>query len=275
MTFPTCNAVKPSGRLFCFSTTCIKNCDSVFPRKTSIRYTNNFVSSSPNSWFELLPWTFYPPDYALAAGPLGICISSFEDAYDGFPYCQAVQVTQCLMPKRLCSSLYGADLLALGSCCCLVGVENRCLVEASRAREMLSMRMNGTEANKPQEGGESPLMCLLLIPSHFGKISHQGDCGGANICSYTFCLSHDILGRGISVVLMYTPVLFAYPITFWDVTWGIAVVLMSTPVLSLNPVTFWDNKSTGGMCGGDATSSLLAYPITFWDSKSAGELPLC
>ncbi|KRY80332.1 hypothetical protein T4D_812 [Trichinella pseudospiralis] len=140
---------------------------------------------------------------------------------------------------------------------------------------MLSMRMNGTEANKPQEGGESPLMCLLLIPSHFGKISHQGDCGGANICSYTFCLSHDILGRGISVVLMYTPVLFAYPITFWDVTWGIAVVLMSTPVLSLNPVTFWDNKSTGGMCGGDATSSLLAYPITFWDSKSAGELPLC
>ncbi|KRZ41371.1 hypothetical protein T4C_2967 [Trichinella pseudospiralis] len=65
------------------------------------------------------------------------------------------------MPKRLCSSLYGADLLALGGCC----------------------------------AGESPLMCFLLIPSHFGKISHQGDCGGANICSYTFCLSHDILGR--------------------------------------------------------------------------------
>ncbi|KRY76275.1 hypothetical protein T4A_2785 [Trichinella pseudospiralis] len=190
----------------------------------------------------------------------GICISSFEDAYDGFPYCQAVQVTQCLMPKRLCSSLYGADLLALG--------------EASRAREMLSMRMNGTKANKPQEAGESPLMCLLLIPSHFGKISHQGDCGGANICSYTFCLSHDILGRGISVVLMYTPVLFAYLITFWDVTWGIAVVLMSTPVLSLNPVTFWDNKSTGGMWGGDATSSLLSYPITFWDRVRGGKCPL-
>ncbi|KAL1233952.1 putative membrane protein YuzI [Trichinella pseudospiralis] len=50
---------------------CPPNCDSVFPMKTSIRYTNNFVSSSPNSWFELLPWTFYPPDYALAAGPLG------------------------------------------------------------------------------------------------------------------------------------------------------------------------------------------------------------
>ncbi|KRX93279.1 hypothetical protein T4E_5683 [Trichinella pseudospiralis] len=40
-------------------------------------------------------------------------------------------------------------------------------------------------------------------------------------------------------------------------------------------ITFWDNQSTGGMWGGDATSSLLAYPITFWDSKSAGELPLC
>ncbi|KAL1227204.1 Facilitated trehalose transporter Tret1 [Trichinella pseudospiralis] len=101
MTFPTSNAVKPSGRLFCFSTTCIKNCDSVFLMKTSIRYTNNFVSSSPNSWFELLPWTFYPPDYALAAGPL----------------------------------------------------------EASRAREMLSMRMNGTKANKPQEVGRSCAFC--------------------------------------------------------------------------------------------------------------------
>ncbi|KRY94144.1 hypothetical protein T4C_2519 [Trichinella pseudospiralis] len=43
-------------------------------------------------------------------------------------------------------------------------------------------------------GGEIPLQCFLLISSHFGKISHQGDCGGANIRS------------GI----------FAYPITFWD-----------------------------------------------------------
>ncbi|KAL1227203.1 Autophagy-related protein [Trichinella pseudospiralis] len=59
----------------CFRPKCMAsmaaNCDSVFLMKTSIRYTNNFVSSSPNSWFELLPWTFYPPDYALAAGPLG------------------------------------------------------------------------------------------------------------------------------------------------------------------------------------------------------------
>ncbi|KRY64482.1 hypothetical protein T4A_1849 [Trichinella pseudospiralis] len=47
-------------------------------------------------------------------------------------------------------------------------------------------------------GGEIPLQCFLLISSHFGKISHQGDCGGANICSYTFCLSHDILGQLIT-----------------------------------------------------------------------------
>ncbi|KRX86282.1 hypothetical protein T4E_4864 [Trichinella pseudospiralis] len=77
------------------------------------------------------------------------------------------------MPKRLCSSLYGADLLALGSCCvnplpwkeCLVGVENRCLVEASRAREMLSMRMNGTEANKPQEVGRYAFLTGQLLES--------------------------------------------------------------------------------------------------------------
>ncbi|KRZ41431.1 hypothetical protein T4C_3505 [Trichinella pseudospiralis] len=40
-----------------------------------------------------------------------------------------------------------------------------------------------------------PFLCFLLIPSHFGKISHQGDCGGANIRSGTFCLSHHILGQ--------------------------------------------------------------------------------
>ncbi|KRY44115.1 hypothetical protein T4D_14282, partial [Trichinella pseudospiralis] len=25
-------------------------------------------------------------------------------------------------------------------------------------------------------GGKCPLLCCLLIPSHFGKMSHQGDC---------------------------------------------------------------------------------------------------
>ncbi|KRY76286.1 hypothetical protein T4A_11655 [Trichinella pseudospiralis] len=65
------------------------------------------LGHSPNSWFELLPWTFYPPDYALAAGPL----------------------------------------------------------EASRAREMLSMRMNGTEANKPQEVGRYAFLTGQLLES--------------------------------------------------------------------------------------------------------------
>ncbi|KRY26439.1 hypothetical protein T4A_5775 [Trichinella pseudospiralis] len=32
-------------------------------------------------------------------------------------------------------------------------------------------------------GSKGPFLCFLLIPSHFGKISHQGDCGGANIRS--------------------------------------------------------------------------------------------
>ncbi|KRZ41367.1 hypothetical protein T4C_2967 [Trichinella pseudospiralis] len=56
-------------------------------------------------------------------------------------------------------------------------------------------------------GSKGPFLCFLLIPSHFGKISHQGDCGGANIRSVT---------RGIAVVLISAPVLFAYSITFWD-----------------------------------------------------------
>ncbi|KRY64547.1 hypothetical protein T4D_1136 [Trichinella pseudospiralis] len=49
-------------------------------------------------------------------------------------------------------------------------------------------------------GGESPLLCFLLIPSHFGTTSHKqecgaGDYGGANIRFGTFCLSHHILGQ--------------------------------------------------------------------------------
>ncbi|KAL1233785.1 Non-reducing polyketide synthase mapC [Trichinella pseudospiralis] len=131
-------------------------------------------------------------------------------------------------------------------------------------------------------GSKGPFLCFLLIPSHFGKISHQGDCGGANIRS------------GI----------FAYPITFWDRMRGskgpflcfllipshfgkishqgdcgganirsgtfclshhilgqlvtkrnagqeIALLLTFTPVLFAIHITFWDNQSTGGMWGGD------------------------
>ncbi|KRX80051.1 hypothetical protein T4E_6822 [Trichinella pseudospiralis] len=65
-------------------------------------------------------------------------------------------------------------------------------------------------------GSKGPFLCFLLIPSHFGKISHQGDCGGANIRSGTFCLSHHIFGREIAVVLISAPILSAYPMTFWD-----------------------------------------------------------
>ncbi|KAL1233788.1 Protein translocase subunit SecD [Trichinella pseudospiralis] len=76
-------------------------------------------------------------------------------------------------------------------------------------------------------GGEIPLQCFLLISSHLGKISHQGDCGGANICSYTFCLSHDILGqlitkrnagREIAVVLISAPVFLLIPSHFGTVS---------------------------------------------------------
>ncbi|KRZ64826.1 hypothetical protein T10_10017 [Trichinella papuae] len=74
-------------------------------------------------------------------------------------------------------------------------------------------------------GSKGPFLCFLLIPSHFGKMSHQGDCVTANFHSCAFCYSYHILGqsvngrnvgRGIAVVLMSTPVPFTYPITFWD-----------------------------------------------------------
>ncbi|KAL1227205.1 Glutamyl-tRNA(Gln) amidotransferase subunit A [Trichinella pseudospiralis] len=72
-------------------------------------------------------------------------------------------------------------------------------------------------------GGECPLLCCLLIPSHFGKISqreecvlgfqllhilsitsdfgteiHQQECGAVNVHSCSFCLSHHILGKYVT-----------------------------------------------------------------------------
>ncbi|KAL1233779.1 Microtubule-associated serine/threonine-protein kinase [Trichinella pseudospiralis] len=85
-------------------------------------------------------------------------------------------------------------------------------------------------------GSKGPFLCFLLIPSHFGKISHQGDCGGANIRSGTFCLSHHILGQLV---------------TKRNAGQEIALLLTFTPVLFAIHITFWDNQSTGGMWGGD------------------------
>ncbi|KRY61680.1 hypothetical protein T4A_14089 [Trichinella pseudospiralis] len=49
-------------------------------------------------------------------------------------------------------------------------------------------------------GSKGPFLCFLLIPSHFGKMSHQGDCStggmwGGDDNFFTSCSSHYILGQ--------------------------------------------------------------------------------
>ncbi|KAL1233869.1 NADH-quinone oxidoreductase subunit [Trichinella pseudospiralis] len=47
-------------------------------------------------------------------------------------------------------------------------------------------------------GSKGPFLCFLLIPSHFGKMSHQGDCVTANFHSCAFCYSYHILGQSVN-----------------------------------------------------------------------------